>query len=256
MASARYTLNIDPEDLKPEPPPQRTKKQKLENWWHYHWIQLVVLAVVVLLAGYFIYQAVSRVRPDYQIALVSSLPVPQQVTDQLETGLAALGQDVNGDGDTVVQLNVYQVSFAEPDWGDAPASDVGQAMGEMTQGYTQMAESTVLTADLSAGDSTIFLLDDPEGFQTAYGALSDLEGVFPQAENSMEGVVLYDWSACPALTALDLGEYTNALGETMTGQECMSRFVVARRGFGEKQPETLAQDEALLAAMTAGAAAR
>ena len=47
MASARYTLNIDPEDLKPDEPIEYTKKQKAANWWHYNWKIVAVIAVVV-----------------------------------------------------------------------------------------------------------------------------------------------------------------------------------------------------------------
>ena len=53
MASARYTLNIDPEDLKPDEPIEYTKKQKAANWWHYNWKIVAVIAVVVAVVGYY-----------------------------------------------------------------------------------------------------------------------------------------------------------------------------------------------------------
>ena len=57
MASARYTLNIKPEDLKPDEPRQLTRKEKAANWWYYHRLHVgiaaAVLAVVVWLAADF-----------------------------------------------------------------------------------------------------------------------------------------------------------------------------------------------------------
>ena len=54
MASARYTLNIDPEDLKPDEPIEYTKKQKMANWWHYNWKIVAVIVVLVAIAGHYI----------------------------------------------------------------------------------------------------------------------------------------------------------------------------------------------------------
>lgn len=253
MASARYTLNIDPEDLKPDEPVEHTPKEKLANWWHYHWQIIAVVAVVVLTAAYFIYDAVSEVRPDYQVAVVSAKPMPEFMREQLSVALSSYGQDVNEDGKVIVEVKPYQITFEEPDFGDSQAADMGQAMADMTSGYTQMAETTVLSTDLSAGDSVIFLVDDVEGFQNAYGVLSDVEGQLSAEEYSMQGVDFFAWNDCPALTKLDLGTYTNGAGEQMDGQEYMSRFVVARRGFGKKVPKTLEQSEELFASMTADA---
>ena len=46
MASARYTLNIKPEDLKPDEPRQLTRKEKAANWWYYHRLHVGIAAAV------------------------------------------------------------------------------------------------------------------------------------------------------------------------------------------------------------------
>lgn len=255
MASARYTLNIDQEDLKPDAPVEYTREQKIANWWHYHWKLLAAVTVAALVAVYFIYDAVRQVRPDYQVALVSAAPMPQAVGEQLSAALAACAQDVNEDGKVIVEIKPYQITFETPDFGDSQAADMGQAMADMTGGYTQMTQTTLLSTDLSAGDSVIFLLEDVEGFQTAYGVLADRHGQLPQTEYSMQGVEAFAWNDCPVLAQLELGGYADGAGQ-QDAQEYMSRFVVARRGFGQKAPKTLEQSEALFAAMTAGAQAQ
>lgn len=256
MASARYTLNIDPEDLKPDEPVEYTRKQKAANWWHYNWKIVAVIAAVVAVAGYYTWKALTAVHPDQQIALVSAQALPEEVSDALGQALSGLVEDVNGDGRTLVQIRSYQVSLQTPDTSADAAEDMGEAMNDMTNGYMQMAQSTVLTADLSSGEAVIFLLDAPEAFQQAYGVLSAADGTPVSEEDPLNGAEWYAWSDCPVLASLDLGEYTTVTGETVDGQQYMSRFVVARRGYADKTPQYLDAGEALFAAITDGASAR
>ena len=51
MASARYTLNITPEDLKPEEEPVLTPQEKRSNWLHYHKWWLIGAACLLILMG-------------------------------------------------------------------------------------------------------------------------------------------------------------------------------------------------------------
>lgn len=256
MASARYTLNIDPEDLKPDEPIEYTKKQKLANWWHYNWKILAVILLVAAIVIYYGWKALSKVQPDQQIALVSAQALPEELRQALDEALSELVEDANGDGRNMAQVRAYQVSFEQPDPAASQAQDMGDAMADMTSGYMQMAQSTVLTADLSAGESYLFLLDDPERFQEAYGVLARPDGSVPGEEDLLDGVEWYAWSDCPVLAALDLGEYTTAQGETVTGQEYMSHFVLAHRSGTVSEIDQLEAGEALFQALTAGATAR
>lgn len=269
MASARYTLNIDPEDLKPDEPIEYTKKQKAANWWHYNWKIVAVIAVVVAVAGYYAWKALTAVHPDQQIALVSADALPEEVSNALEQALSGLVEDANGDGKTTAEIRSYQLDLKAVDIGSTGAGtsteaststegaeDMGEAMNDMTNGYMQMAQSTVLTADLSTGEAVIFLLDEPEAFQRAYGVLSAADSTLAPEENPLDGVEWFAWSDCPVLASLDLGEYTTATGETVDCQEYMSRFVVARRGYTGKTPDALAAGEALFRTITEGASAQ
>ena len=251
MASARYTLNIEPEDTRPDQPVQRTRGQKMANWWHYHWKMLAVIAVLLALLGMFIRDMLSVERPDYQLALVSTEVLPQGLQDALNEAMTSRMRELNQDDSILVEVMNYQLNFSVLD-----TQTQDQDVGEVTDAYLIMAQSTLLTADLASKDSTIFLLDDPEGFQETYGILSAADGTLPSEEDPLDGVEWFAWSDCPELTALDLGEYTNAQGETVSGQEYMQDFVVARRGYTDKQPEDIAEQQALFQAITAGATAR
>lgn len=270
MASARYTLNIAPEDLKPDEPIEYTKKQKAANWWHYNWKIVVAIAVAVSVVGYYAWKALTAVHPDQQIALISAEALPEEVSDALGQALSGLVADANGDGQAMAQIRSYQLDLEGLDasinassstdtstsTSTSAVQDVGGAMNEMTNGYMQMAQSSVLNADLTTGEAVIFLVDEPEAFQRTYGVLSAADGTLVSEDDPMDGVEWFAWSDCPVLTSLDLGEYTTATGETVDCQEYMSRFVVARRGYSNKTPQYLDAGVALFEAITEGATAQ
>ena len=111
MASARYTLNIKPEDLEPEQPRELTKKEKAANWWYYHRVHVFIAAAVLAVAVWLAADFFGRTLPDYQIALVTEQYIPDAVLSELGGALSAFGQDLNGDGQPVVQVNGYQLSL-------------------------------------------------------------------------------------------------------------------------------------------------
>lgn len=73
-------------------------------------------------------------------------------------GLAALGADCDGDGNTVVQLNQYLTSLE------------GASGQEAMFSY---AAGVKLLADLDSRESYFFLLEDPEKFQADYEILRE-----------------------------------------------------------------------------------
>ena len=185
------------------------------------------------------------------------------MNDALGQALSGLVEDANGDGQALAQIRSYQLDLEGLDasinassTGTSTVQDVGGAMNEMTNGYMQMAQSTVLNADLTTGEAVIFLVDEPEAFQRTYGVLSAADGTTVSEEDPLNGVEWFAWSDCPVLASLDLGEYITATGETVDCQEYMSRFVVARRGYGDKTPPYLDAGVALFETVTEGATAQ
>lgn len=229
-------------DVQPEQPIPLTAKQKVRNWWDYHkWhlvITAVLLAIIVDLGKSVI--GVGKMEPDYQFAYVGSSALPDDTVAALQTELAALGEDCNGDGSVTVRINQYVLS-------DRVDQDAAYAY----------ASEVTLIGDLEACDSYFFILENDETFQADYHVLADRDGML--AEESAGSVCSFRWRDCPVLAGLELGEYTQIiLGQEITGgsQDLMQNLRIARRGFREwkgcTNPE---QYRALWNTITGGAAA-
>lgn len=136
----------------PEPPREYTKKEKAANWWHYHWMAVVVAVLVVVFGVWIIKDTVFQTRPDVQVAYVGTSDLPTDTVTALQDALTPFCTDLNGDGKVVVQVDSYTVDF--------------DAANENTDAYYQMAGVTRLSAELSSGGKTyIFLLEDPRALR-------------------------------------------------------------------------------------------
>ena len=196
-----------------------TPQQKRANWWYYHkwhvFLSVGLLALGVYLGGRVL--GVGQVIPDYQMAYIGSVPLPEDTTVALESALADLGTDCNGDGQVVVRLHQYVI-------GD------GSGEGAM---YAY-ASSARLMADLDACDSYFFLLEDPETVQKNVQILRRLDGSLPEETDQDYETCSLSWSECPVLCNLSLVEYTETiLNQKIVGnnQERLASLFVARRGF-------------------------
>ena len=135
------------------------------------------------------------------------------------------------------------------------------AANESTDAYYQMAGVTRLSAELSSGGKTyIFLLEDPEGFETQTGALQYLDGTVPDDPETTDAdwrEMVYRWTDCPVLTGLDLGSYEGlTLMDDVTGtnQSVLAHLYVGRRGvWDETQVPTYEGCAELWDTLTAGA---
>ena len=231
----------------PEPPREYTKKEKAANWWHYHWIAVVVAVLVVVFGVWIIKDTVFQTRPDVQIAYVGTSDLPADTVTALQDALTPFCSDLNGDGKVVVQVDSYTVDF--------------DAANESTDAYYQMAGVTRLSAELSSGGKTyIFLLEDPEGFETQTGVLQYLDGTVPDDPETADAdwrEMVYRWTDCPVLTGLDLGSYEGlTLMDDVTGtnQSVLAHLYVGRRGvWDENQIPTYEGCAELWDTLTAGA---
>lgn len=147
-------------DVRPEKPLELTKKQRRQNWWHYHKWHVLIGVAVVLIGADWGWNILTRVTPDYQIAYVGSVPLSERDGASWETQLAAFGTDCNGDGKVVVQLKQYLSSYEDAMY--------------------NAAANVRLLADLDGRESYFFLLEDPEKFQADYEVLE--EDWFPVAD--------------------------------------------------------------------------
>ena len=179
---------------------QEQKKRSRANWWYYNWGIVAVAAMVIVGVAYVAHGLLTTVDPDYTVAVVTAEALPDEAVQRLQTALADYAEDANGDGAVVVQVNNYTWSA------DAALTDMNG----------QMAGATQMNTDLANGESKIWILDDPEGFEQAYGALSEKLGADWQAK-------LIPWSSRPALSGLELGSYNTAADGSQT-VDIQSRF--------------------------------
>ena len=162
--------------------------------------------------------------------------------------------DRNGDGKVVVELVQYNLDF--------------DSESENTDAYTQMADVTRLSADLSSEDGPyIFIMQDTDyaqQFAETTGDLQYLDGTMPDTENVDENdnvivdwtKMVYRWTDCPVLAGLDLGEYRADTTHAQGGdsQQYLSDFYIGMRGaWNTATAENLAGGEELWQALTAGA---
>ncbi len=220
-----------------------TKKEKFQNWLHYHKLGIIALAVILWVAGSMLWNVlgIGQVKPDYRIAYVGRQKLTDETVQTLENALAAFGEDANGDGKVTVSLTQH-----------ITGSD--SSVDNMMYGYA--AEVTLL-ADISEGESTIFLLEDPVDFQISFQVLAHLDGSVP-AEDDFEALdKVYRWENCPALASLDLGGYEDSyldLTETGEIQDLLKDFCLGRRFFYDPdQNEYPEANEAFWQALTKGA---
>ena len=179
---------------------QEQKKSSRANWWYYNWGIVAVAAMVVVGVAYVAHGLLTTVDPDYTVAVVTAEALPDEAVQHLQTALADYAADANGDGVVLVQVNNYTWS----------------ANASLTEQNQQMAGATQMNTDLSSGESKIWILEDPEGFEQAYGALSEKLG-----ENWQAQLIL--WSQQSTLSNLDLGSY-NTAADGSQSVDIQSRF--------------------------------
>ena len=231
----------------PEPQREYTKSEKAANWWHYHWKLVVILAAVAVLGIMLIKDTVFQTKPDVQIGYVGTQSLPNDTVEALQQALLPYCSDLNGDGKVIVQVNQYTVDFS----GDGNSADA----------YYQMAGVTQLSAEITDGNTFIFIMQDPRGFEWQTGALRYLDGTQPEDPNETDTAnwreMVYQWKDCPVLAGLDLGQYNGYTimdSEVGENQDVLANLYIGCRGvWNEKQQDRFADGEALWDALTAGA---
>lgn len=210
VLQAEYGVEVHsvPRPAAPDKPlsAQEQKKRSRANWWYYHWGIVAVAAVVVIGVVYVAHGLMTAVDPDYTVAVVTAESLPDEAVQDLQTALEQYADDANGDGAVIVQVNNYTWS----------------ANASLTDMNGQMAGATQMNTDLSNGESKIWILEDPDGFEQAYGALSEKLGTDWAGQ-------LIDWDEQPVLSSLDLGSYnTTADGsQSVSVQSCFAGCKIA-----------------------------
>lgn len=217
MPSYRYLRDIDPNDLKPEEPKELSGKEKRKNWWHYHKVWVIVGVLVFGIVGFTVYDVVTQVHPDLTVTVLSPYTLPEQLTDKLQTGLEQWVDDLNGDGQVRVQVNMLTIAIDE----DAGGTDPN----------TQMANVVKLSGDLQTGDTMLFMMDSTaaELYQAGYGIFGLADGqIAPEDATAAELGVAF--GQLPGLADMDL-MLDGSDGSTLDASEYMSSFLLGVRAY-------------------------
>ncbi len=185
-----------------------TPKEKITNWLYYHVWWLVLAGFLLVIFGSMIRTRVENAREkcDYCIAYVGTSVLPEDCVNAVRQEIAALGTDVDGDGQVTVKLSQYIVA-------DSAGLNAEAASGRATE--------IALLTDISEAESYFFLVQYPEDFQLDFQLMAHLDGS-PSAEEDF-GVwdKVYRWGDCPVLAALPLGTESQALLENLyLGRRC------------------------------------
>lgn len=174
MSALNGTLSPAPEPYVSEAERMRlhlrntlTPRQRFANWWHYHWFYLAAaLAALLVIAGFALLDF-GIDDPDYVVGWVSARELDDSTAQQLSEWLAQYGEDRNDDG--TVTVRIHQIAI-----------DLGAVIARGgTEGQKEYGALLALEADLSSGESCVFLTDDAAAFQQYTGALLYRDGSCP-----------------------------------------------------------------------------
>lgn len=127
--------------------------KKIQNFWYYNKVYVLLGVAILSFAGWRIYLKVSTPEPDYHIALVCSEGISDSDRVKIENTIGANGTDLNGDGKICVKVHLYQI-------------DVGSE--------TPNVEAVGgLDADLYGKLSGLFLVSDIDAFRAQIKELKD-----------------------------------------------------------------------------------
>jgi len=193
LARERYLVNAGEETINQGEIKLETKKDKRANFWYYHRWQIILSVLGFILIFSFVYSMVTKVKPDYQIALMTQMAYPQEVYEQMADEMEQYAEDRNGDGKVVIQINNYQFIQGEA----AEAADPNVVMAGVVK----------FSADAQTGESMIYITDE-----TSFDTVAE--------QGTSFFVYLDDWTTPPEEGAEDL-ERTKILWNDCKGVASM-----------------------------------
>lgn len=96
-----------------------TPADKRKNWWYYHKSHVVAGLLVFAFFAAVLYSVLSKTKPDYTVAVMTSYTMPENGQNELERLFEQYADDRNGDGKVAVDVVCYVFSSAMPSTSDA-----------------------------------------------------------------------------------------------------------------------------------------
>ena len=147
-SKAEVDAYYEPEKVERDVRPKGFKAWWENYWYHHKWATIIVTFLVAVFVFTFI-QFATRKQPDYIIMTAFDRFVPSEVTDVIASEFASYGEDINGDGEVIVEI--YDVSTG-------------------SNSDTQQSNRIKMMCELQNGEVMLFIVDD-----TYFDTLSDLK---------------------------------------------------------------------------------
>ena len=145
MVREKYLPYTPPEKQEEYKTPKQIRKEKRENFWFYY-KKPIIIGFFVLLTVLIIWEPWrKRKDPDYTVLIASPFIWSDNNLADIEKMFSFYGEDVNGDGEIVIDAVSYLINQDTQDFDDVEALQV----------YL-----TKLVADISACSGFIFLCDE------------------------------------------------------------------------------------------------
>ena len=210
---------------RPREMPDMTPQQRRDNWWRYHWLHVLVVVLAVITVAGVAWERLTREHYDCSVALVTRYAATAEEIASIQGALERICPDFNGDGEVHVAINAIQIDYTSTALDDA-------AIQVMTTNVDK------LNSDFYTRQSGIFLLDDPENFQAAHGALAWLDGSTPP-----EGSLEWEKMTVPWL------DWVGAAGVELDNCEADWLWFARRAAFDKADEAAFAGADALWTAM-------
>lgn len=124
-----------------KPQMKEETRKKIDNFWYYYKIHVLVVVFILFVASAFIKDIVTKVHYDYSVAFVTEEMMTNEEISSIQSVFEREAEDLNGDGEIHVEVQNYTIP-----------------QGDSADPQLVAAGQTKLTVDIQEGTSMIFFL--------------------------------------------------------------------------------------------------
>lgn len=124
-----------------KPQMKEETRKKIDNFWYYYKIHVLVVVFILFVASVFIKDIVTKVDYDYSVAFVTEEMMTNEEISSIQSVFEGEAEDLNGDGEIHVEVQNYTIP-----------------QGDSADPQLVAAGQTKLTVDIQDGTSMIFFL--------------------------------------------------------------------------------------------------
>ena len=124
-----------------KPQMKEETRKKIDNFWYYYKIHVLVVVFILFVASVFIKDIVTKVDYDYSVAFVTEEMMTNEEISSIQSVFDGEAEDLNGDGEIHVEVQNYTIP-----------------QGDSADPQLVAAGQTKLTVDIQEGTSMIFFL--------------------------------------------------------------------------------------------------